>query len=611
MINLKIDEVLNCDVITVGIGASGMTALAKAAQDGAKVIGIDRAVGFEETNNVSSTAALAVETKDEKKQPNYMTVKEAFRYIWEKNNFQANSRFTLNAVKATGKAIYLLKEGGVEFIPTYIGSKPGDDITKRTGNIYKVSGKKRAVQFRKLLNKPNITQLWSTRVIKLLKNDHEITGVIAQSDDGKTYQINAKGGVIVCGGGFLHNDQMINRYYGIPKVYGYANAFVDGSGIKLAQSVGAQMGKNFTIAMNEGGGVNHKSATFMKTLWGDNSLFRLALLGGVIVNKRGRRFLDEGELCKLTMYNSEPLIREGGQFYTIVDRRMIDILKTMTLDQYTQKYLKTKVTAPMFVMAFAKLKLKSIDQDIQTAENESWCWQGKTLEELQENSGLTNLADEVKKYNQMCANKEDTELFKDFNFLNPVDHGPYYAIENDFSGWVTQGGIKTNGICCALDKYGDVINGLFIAAADGDFWAVPYLVGGTANVFSLASGYLAGKYAYRRAKNKTAFDHEMSSKTEKKPKEKKSLKNGVYTNVAHGRNADFNVEVTIQNNRIDNIAIKGKNKESQNIGTKAIALLPARIIKAQTADVDAISGATVTSNAIKYAVKDILKKAEK
>lgn len=235
---------------------------------------------------------------------------------------------------------------------------------------------------------------------------------------------------------------MINRYYGIPKVYGYANAFVDGSGIKLAQSVGAQMGKNFTIAMNEGGGVNHKSATFMKTLWGDNSLFRLALLGGVIVNKRGRRFLDEGELCKLTMYNSEPLIREGGQFYTIVDRRMIDILKTMTLDQYTQKYLKTKVTAPMFVMAFAKLKLKSIDQDIQTAENESWCWQGKTLEELQENSGLTNLADEVKKYNQMCANKEDTELFKDFNFLNPVDHGPYYAIENDFSGWVTQGELK-------------------------------------------------------------------------------------------------------------------------------------------------------------------------
>lgn len=610
MNELKIDKILNCDVVTVGIGASGMTALAKAAKDGAKVIGIDRATGFEETNNVYSTAALAVETQDEKKQPNYMSVKEAFRYIWEKNNFQANSRFTLNAVKATGKAVDLLKEGGVEFLPTYIGAKPGDDITKRTGNIYKVSGKERAEQFRKLLNKPNITQLWSTRVVKILQNDHEVTGVIAQSSDGTVYQINTKGGVIICCGGFLHNNEMIHRYYGIPKVYGYANAFVDGSGIKLAQSVGAQMGKNFTIAMNEGGGVNHKSANFMKTLWGDNSLFRLALLGGVIVNKRGRRFLDEGELCKLTMYNSEPLIREGGQFYTIVDQQMINTLKTMTLDQYTQQYLNTKVTAPMFAMAFANLQLKDINQDIKKAENEGWCWQGDTLEELQTNSGLTNLANEVKNYNQMCADHEDTELYKAADFLNPLNHGPYYAIENDFSGWVTQGGIKTNDTCCATNKYGDVINGLFIAGADGDFWAVPYLVGGTANGFSLASGYLAGKYAYKRAQNQQEFDHSMSSKTETKSTGDFSFKNGTYTAVAHGRNADFDVEVTIKDHKINGVDIKGKNQESQNIGTKAIAALPARIIKAQSADIDAISGATVTSNAIKYAVKNILQQAK-
>ncbi|CDI62287.1 hypothetical protein FD39_GL001565 [Lactobacillus amylolyticus DSM 11664] len=131
--NQKVDEVLNCDVVTVGIGAAGMTAAVKAAKDGAKVVGIDRAQDFTEMNNVYSTAALAVETEDEKKYPDYMTVGEAFRYIWEKNNYQANGRFTLNALKATGKAIDLLKDGGVTFIPTYTDAKPGDDITKRTG----------------------------------------------------------------------------------------------------------------------------------------------------------------------------------------------------------------------------------------------------------------------------------------------------------------------------------------------------------------------------------------------------------------------------------------------------------------------------------------------
>lgn len=608
--NQKVDEVLNCDVVTVGIGAAGMTAAVKAAKDGAKVVGIDRAQDFTEMNNVYSTAALAVETEDEKKYPDYMTVGEAFRYIWEENNYQANGRFTLNALKATGKAIDLLKDGGVTFIPTYTDARPNDNITKRTGNIYKESGPKRAAQFQKLVDQAGVKQLWSTKVVKILSNDPEVTGVIAKRDNGQLVQVNAKGGVIICGGGFLHNDQMIQRYYGIPKVYGYANAFVDGSGIKLAQEAGAQMGKNFTIAMNEGGGVNHKSATFMKTLWGDNSLFRIALLGGVIVNNHGLRFVDEAELCKRTMYNSEPLIREGGKFYSVVDQGTLDILKTMTLDQYTQKYLKTKVTAPMFVMAFANQILKNVDQDIKKAESEGWCWQADTLEELDQKSHLTNLSKEIQHYNQMCQQGEDTELFKDPNFLNPINKGPFYVIENDFSGWVTQGGVKTNGVCCALNKFNQVINGLFIAGADGDFWGVPYLVGGTANGFSLASGYIAGTQCYQRALDKAKYDQEMKANDQYSTDNSSTneWKDGTYNTIAHGRNADFDIEVGIKDHQIKQIKISDHNSESKGIGSKAVAELPSRIIKAQSTNVDAISGATVTSNAIKYAIRDVLDK---
>lgn len=42
------------------------------------------------------------------------------------------------------------------------------------------------------------------------------------------------------------------------------------------------------------------------------------------------------------------------------------------------------------------------------------------------------------------------------------------------------------------------------------------------------------------------------------------------------------------------------------MGTKALEELPVRIIQAQSLDIDAVSGATITSNSLKFALKDAL-----
>ena len=55
--------------------------------------------------------------------------------------------------------------------------------------------------------------------------------------------------------------------------------------------------------------------------------------------------------------------------------------------------------------------------------------------------------------------------------------------------------IKTDGFCRALNGNNDVIDGLYVAGVDGDFWSVPYYQGGSCNGFSLASGVLAGNTA--------------------------------------------------------------------------------------------------------------------
>ncbi len=89
-----------------------------------------------------------------------------------------------------------------------------------------------------------------------------------------------------------------------------------------------------------------------------------------------------------------------------------------------------------------------------------------------------------------------------------------------------------------------------------------------------------------------------------------SWKDGIYTETAKGKKGDLDVTVIISDGKISDIQI-GDNKETPDIGAKAIAELPAEMIKGQTYEVDAISGATITSTGIKDAVARCLEQASK
>ena len=51
-------------------------------------------------------------------------------------------------------------------------------------------------------------------------------------------------------------------------------------------------------------------------------------------------------------------------------------------------------------------------------------------------------------------------------------------------------------------------------------------------------------------------------------------------------------------------------QETAGVGSKAIEALPAQIIEAQSTEVDAVAGATVTSTAIKDAVQKAIDQAK-
>lgn len=69
-----------------------------------------------------------------------------------------------------------------------------------------------------------------------------------------------------------------------------------------------------------------------------------------------------------------------------------------------------------------------------------------------------------------------------------------------------------------------------------------------------------------------------------------------------GYGGPLKVAVIKEGDKIQSVTIL-EHKETPGIGTKAIESLPQAIVKANSADVDKVSGATVTSEAIKKAVK--------
>ena len=83
---------------------------------------------------------------------------------------------------------------------------------------------------------------------------------------------------------------------------------------------------------------------------------------------------------------------------------------------------------------------------------------------------------------------------------------------------------------------------------------------------------------------------------------------GTYEASAAGRNGDVTVEVTFTEDAIESIAVTS-HAETDGIGTNAVDIIPGAIVDAQSLGVEAVAGATVTSDAILAAVADCVEQA--
>lgn len=123
-----------------------------------------------------------------------------------------------------------------------------------------------------------------------------------------------------------------------------------------------------------------------------------------------------------------------------------------------------------------------------------------TLDELISKAGLpAETLDTIKRYNELCAAKNDTDFHKGAEYLAPIEQGPFYAAsKNSPDAMTVLGGLRTNQFMQVCDENDEPLPGLYnVGTMVGDFYAGIYtfhLCGVNLGATCLTFGYLTGKY---------------------------------------------------------------------------------------------------------------------
>jgi tricarballylate dehydrogenase len=323
-------------------------------------------------------------------------------------------------------------------------------------------------------------EVWyASRARALLHDDHGIRGVMV-TKDGKTAPVGARAVVLACGG-FEASAEARARYLGpgwdLAKVRG--TRFNTGDGISMALEIGAMPYGNWSGC--HAVGWDRNAPEFGDLAVGDN-FQKHSYPFGIMVNARGRRFVDEGADFRNYTYAKygRAILEQPGQFaWQVFDRKVIHLLR----DEYRIKRV-TKVSADRLEELAGKL------EDVDTA--------GFIAE-----MGAYNAA--VKQDQPFNPNVKDGRCTRGLpidksNWANTIDTPPFEAYAVTCGITFTFGGLRIGADAGVINTDGLPIAGLYAAGElVGGIFYFNY-PGGTGLTSGAVFGRIAGSAAGRFAK---------------------------------------------------------------------------------------------------------------
>lgn len=623
---IKFDDEKSADLVVVGAGAAGLSAALEAVNNGAEKVIILEATNktggsLNFTSGSMSAAETIVQEEDGIKdtlesfvedimktgsdfggKPNREMVeifveedKNAFQWLWDNGlseyDFMKDQQGN-RAVFAPEHALYSIQRTYKAQAKDKANYK--SPLHEVLDNIVKSNSK--------------IEVEYLTKATDLVANDEgQILSVCGENTQtGKVTRYNSKKGIIVATGGYSANHKLMAEYatYGGSYLSG-SPATADGNGLLMMQKVGGAlhddeiMGYIPTFPMGLAGKDNPTTGIIASTYtW---------KTGGIVVNKEGERFVNETE--------ANPSIREVA---------LEEQPEAVQFDIFTDKILedlRANNAAGMYDLRFGA----------EGAPGKHVLYEADSLEELAKmiEVPVDKLQATVDSYNASVEAGETDEFGRSYDenynafklANNKIEGQKYYAVRLHALCIMTLGGIQTNTDLQVLDGSGTAIPGLYAAGeVVGGIWG-KFVSGGTGVMGPVVFGRLAARHAMsnepatgyevKPAENMLDADLFVKDKTSENEFDmSKELKDGKYETTVDGQEGPMTVNVTIADGKISEVVV-GDNKETEAIASGAIKDIPAKIVEANSVDVEAVSGATLTSERIKKAVVQCLTEAAK
>ena len=289
---------------------------------------------------------------------------------------------------------------------------------------------------------------------ELIIVDGKVAGVIAETTEGGKVTLNANSGVVLATGGFSANAKMVaeyNNYWpGMSDTMASTNApSLSGDGIIMAQAAGADLtGMGYAQLMPSSHPVD---GSLFSGVWGSAET-------QVFVNKEGKRYVNE--YAERDVLSKAALEQTDGIFYLICDK---DIVGTRDLSAME--------AAGNVVLA-------------------------NSLEELAGKLGIpadTFIA-EMERYNTFIESKVDADFGKPL-FGQKIDEAPFCATPRSPALHHTMGGVKIDIDAHVLNTAGEAIPGLYAAGEVCGGIHAGNRLGGNAMTDFLVFGRIAGENA--------------------------------------------------------------------------------------------------------------------
>lgn len=283
----------------------------------------------------------------------------------------------------------------------------------------------------------------------------------------QTIDVHARKGVILCAGGYIANRELIEQH---------APAYRDG----LQLGTSADDGSGMQLAIDVGAAVDRL----------DNvSAWRFitppsAMLGGLVVDERGQRFIDETRYG--AAIGNAMVQHHDGRGWVLTDRALLD---------------QARKQLPQQAIWFQRLQMEAM---LRTDRVEA-----DTLEAVAIKAGVdpAGLRQTVTEHNEAAASGDPDPMGKPADFVHPIEQGPYSLIAISIKRSLinpcpmfTLGGLIVDEETGAVKTpAGQPIDGLFAAGRTAIGICANSYVSGLSLADCVYSGRRAGAYAVHAA----------------------------------------------------------------------------------------------------------------